>query len=96
VVHWMIGVHLVDQPDFDPVPNRERPSRIDPFTAPVSPSMSCPNYVARIKCPTDLRHQMLPLETIAVIMAGGSALRRGGNSVGGNQLHAALRTPGGH
>jgi hypothetical protein len=60
------------------------------------PSMSCPNYVALIKCPTDLRHQMFPLETIAVIMAGGSALRRGGNSVGGNQLHAALRTPGGH
>jgi hypothetical protein len=43
---------------------------------------------------------VLPLETIdlikAVIMAGVSALRRGGNSVGGNQLHAALRTPGGH
>jgi hypothetical protein len=55
-----------------------------------------PNTVARIRCPIDLRRQMLPLETIAVIMGGGSALRRGGNKVGGNQLHAALRTPGGH
>jgi hypothetical protein len=73
---------------------------MDPFTAPGLPVDDLPNYVARIGCPIDLRHQMLPLETIvlimAVIMSGGSALRRGGNSVGGNPLHAALRTPGGH
>jgi hypothetical protein len=95
VVHWMIGVHLVDQPDFDPVPNRERPVEWTVHCTGL-PVDELPNTVARIRCPIDLRHQMLPLETIAVIMAGGSALRRGGNSVGGNQLHAALRTPGGH
>jgi hypothetical protein len=64
----MIGVLLVDQPDFDPAPNRERP-------------VEWTRSLRRV-CPIDLRHQMLPLETIAlimaVIMAGGSALRRGG------------------
>ena len=59
---------------------------MDPFTAPRLPVDELPNYVARIRCPTDLRHQMLPLETIAVIMAGGSALRGGATALAGTSF----------
>ena len=95
MVHWMIGVHLVDQPDFDPVPNRERPveSTRSLHRSPVDelPKLCCSDQMPDSSPVSDA-----PLETIAVIMAGGFALRRGGNSVGGNQLHAALRAPGWH
>ena len=95
MVHWMIGVHLVDQPDLIrfPTVNAQSNGTVHCTGLPVDelPKLCCSDQMPDSSPVSDA-----PLETIAVIMAGGFALRRGGNSVGGNQLHAALRAPGWH
>jgi len=67
VVHRVIGVHLVDQPDLHPVTHREGPVDIRVLRPGLAVDQ-LPDHVARIRRPVDIRHQVLPLQAVTVVV----------------------------
>ena len=95
VVHRVVGVHLVDQADLHPVTHGERPGDL-PVLGPGLPVDELPDHVAGVRCPVDLRHQVFPLEAVAVVVRcaprpGQAPSAGAGGASRRHQLHPALR-----
>ena len=65
VVHRVVRLYLVDESDLHAVATVNS-QVMAPFLAPVSRSMSMPDHVAGSDCTVDLRHQVFPLEAVAL------------------------------
>src|SRR5919199_4806103 len=98
VVHRVIRLHLVDEPDLHPVAHLERPGD-GPVLGPGLAVDELPDHVAGVRGAVDLRHQVLPLEAVALCVVLVPAMRRAlvrlrgwrRWSGAGHQFHAAPR-----
>ncbi len=94
VVHGVLGpLHLVDQPDLDPVAHGEGPGDGPVLVAGLAVD-ELPDHVGRVRLPVDLRHEVLPLDAVPYVgpmvcaVPPGRHIGEGGRD---HQLHAALR-----
>src|SRR5215211_7504580 len=91
VVHRVIRVHLVDEPDLHSLAYGERPGD-GVVLGPALPVDELPDHVGGVRSTVDLRHQVLPLKTVAMITMFMSAMfvramHRGADQESHHRLH---------